>query len=230
MSDFPIVEYLRDNSNVEFEYVSLGGMRKAGDPPRWFIADERDYSDHPGSNKGVHYCIHQWTQSPASLLRNLGWVARNGSSKIFIFEARNKGQIAAWMRDIGYDPDYMGPRHTIVMPAQERKIVNTRERQIASAENSIARAQARIDRLLSMPEEPTTDDPDGALVVWFQHQFNPRSRVYTYAAVKANDGLWYTTGPASPKGYTWDQLIDWHMNEVNTDSTMWIAGGWEPLA
>lgn len=103
---------------------------------------------------------------------------------------------------------------------------NMRNTRIESAMLTIERAQAKIDRLLSLPDEPTTDDPDGALVVWFRHKFNTRSKSYTYAAVKAGDGLWYTTGPASPKGYTWDELMDWHESEVNVDKTVWVATEW----
>lgn len=226
-TDFPVVRYLRDNSDVEFEFVALGGMRKAGDPPRYFIADQRYYE---GSNKGIHICIHQWTASPVSLLRNLNRVAAFPKpwDKVFVFEARNKGQIAAWLRQYGYNPDYMGQKQP-APHTEERHIVDARERKIALAEQRIAREQERIARIMSLPDEPTTDDPDGALVVWFQHRFNTGSKKYTYAAVKAGDGLWYTTGPASPKGYTWDQLIDWHMHEVNEDSTMWVATEWSPL-
>jgi hypothetical protein len=40
-----------------------------------------------------------------------------------------------------------------------------------------------------------------------------RHRVYNYAAIKVN-GLWYTTGPKSPKGYDWDDLTEWMGNGV----------------
>lgn len=178
----------------------------------------------------MYVCIHQWTSSPASLLRNLGWAARNPQpwDKLWVFEARNKGQVAAWLQEFGYNPDYMGKKMQYT-PAQERQVVNNRDRKIDQAARTIERAQAQIDRLMSLPDEPTSEDPDGALVVWFSHQFNARSQKYTYAAVKASDGLWYTTGPASPKGYTWDELIDWHLNEVNIDNTMWVSTEWTPV-
>lgn len=225
-SDFPIATYLRDNCDVEFEFVSLGGMRRDGDPPRWFIADQRNYV----VSKGMYVCIHQWTSSPASLLRNLGWAAQHPHpwTKIWVFEARNKGQVAAWLQEFGYNPDYMGQKHKY-RPAQERIIVNNRERRIEQAARTMERAQAQIDRLMSLPDEPQTDDPDGALVVWFEHRFNPTAKAYTYAAVKASDGLWYTTGPASPKGYSWDELIEWHLNERNVNATMWLATEWTPV-
>lgn len=227
MSDFPIAAYLRDNCDVEFEYVELGGTRKAGDPPRWFICDQRMYEHQTEP----WVCIHDWTASPASLLRNLQWTSRFPKpwDKVFVIEARNKGQVVAWLEQYGYNPQYGGKRLDTPPHTQERYIVDARARKLAQEEAIIARAQARIDRLASLPDEPTTDDPDGALVVWFTHQFNERSKRYTYAAVKAGDGLWYTTGPASPKGYTWDQLIDWHLNEINADATMWVATEWEPV-
>jgi hypothetical protein len=64
--------------------------------------------------------------------------------------------------------------------------------------------------------------PEGA-VITFLYQFpNPfqkgpdgqriyRPMKYLYAAIKA-DNLWYTTGPKSPKAYTWQNLIDWWEN------------------
>lgn len=227
--DLSIVHYLRNNSEAEFEYVSLGGMRKDGDPPRYFIADLRTHHENE-----PWVCIHQWTASPASLLRNLNYVWdgiirwEHVHDRIWVFEARNKGQIAAWLEDSGYITKFMGQRPA-VLPAQERITVNSRDRQIAREQEAIARAQARIDRLMDLPAEPTTDDPDNALVVWFTHRFNPRGQKYTYAAVKAGDGKWYTTGPASPKGYTWDQLVEWHFTEANEGNPMWLAEGWEEL-
>lgn len=108
-------------------------------------------------------------------------------------------------------------------------LVSAAERAMERAQRQMDKAQDQIDRLLSLPNEPTSDDPDGALVIWFIHRFNSGSKAYTYAAVKAGDGLWYTTGPASPKGYTWDELMLWHSNEINVNDTMWIATGWEAI-
>lgn len=228
MIDIAIVDYLRANSDVEFEYVELGGQRRAGDPPRYFIADQRMYQRLDGSYDEPWVCIHNWTAAPSSLLRNLSWATRTGhQGQIWVFEARNKGQVAVWLEQYGYDTKYMGQRHA-PMPAQERIIVNSRDRALAAQQAIIDRAQQRIDRIAALPTEPTTDDPDGALVVWFNHRFGPRTvKDYTYAAVKASDGLWYTTGPASPKGYTWDQLVEWHFTEYNGDNPMWVATEWD---
>lgn len=221
MTDFPIVEYLRENSDAGFEYVELGGTRRAGDPPRYFLADYRDGSGYPDP----WVCIHQWTASPVSLLRNIAWQ----TNKLWVFEARNKGQVAVWLEQYGYRTQHMGQRPPLTYP-HRRIIVNNRDRSIAAAQQRIAAEQARIDRLMSLPAEPTTEDPDNALVVWFQHRFNIGGQIYTYAAVKAGDDKWYTTGPASPKGYTWDQLVEWHFTAVNDDNPMYTNTEWEALA
>lgn len=67
--------------------------------------------------------------------------------------------------------------------------------------NAIAEELARLE---ARPEEP----PIGS-VIRFNMQFGGRGTVYEYAAIHAGDDLWYTSGPRSPKGYTWDQLLDW---------------------
>lgn len=58
------------------------------------------------------------------------------------------------------------------------------------------------------------DFPDGAIIV-FDKSFAsyggrpiPLSKPYHYAAIKVN-GLWSTTGPKSPKSYTWSELVRW---------------------
>jgi hypothetical protein len=49
---------------------------------------------------------------------------------------------------------------------------------------------------------------------------NPTGRVYQYAAIKA-DSLWFTTGPKSPKAYTWDELTTWF--EKNKVEQLWFV-------
>lgn len=53
--------------------------------------------------------------------------------------------------------------------------------------------------------EDIYDDGD---VITFDKQFYPDGMAYSYAAIRSN-GLWYTTGPKSPKGYTWVELVNW---------------------
>lgn len=76
---------------------------------------------------------------------------------------------------------------------------------IKNIQDSIATLQAELIRLASLPQEPEGSEP----VIRFHKRFGPGQREYTYAAVKANDGLWYTSGPRTPKGYTWQALVEW---------------------
>lgn len=69
----------------------------------------------------------------------------------------------------------------------------------------ISEALAELDR---MPSEPQKVDGQPT-VIHFKKKFHENEREYPYVAIKAPDGLWYTSGPKSPKGYTWDQLIEW---------------------
>ena len=65
------------------------------------------------------------------------------------------------------------------------------------------------------------DFPDGA-VITFTKRFPGGTIDYAYAAIKTvhhnrnlttgageDLHLWYTTGPKSPKGYTWEELTTW---------------------
>ena len=51
-------------------------------------------------------------------------------------------------------------------------------------------------------------EPGEGSVIKFKVRFQPGGTKYSYAAIRVK-GLWYTTGPHSPKGYTWDELLDW---------------------
>jgi hypothetical protein len=57
-------------------------------------------------------------------------------------------------------------------------------------------------------------EPEGPYIV-FTKVFPNGNRRYTYAAARAGGrgGLWYTTGPRSPKGYTWEKLYEWITEE-----------------
>ena len=52
-------------------------------------------------------------------------------------------------------------------------------------------------------------------VLKFAKRFVKDGKLYSYAAIKV-DGLWYTTGPKSPKGFTWDELVLWLVSSVPT--------------
>lgn len=51
-------------------------------------------------------------------------------------------------------------------------------------------------------------EPEEGSVIKFKVRFQPGGTKYSYAAIRAKN-LWYTTGPYSPKGYTWDELLCW---------------------
>ena len=85
---------------------------------------------------------------------------------------------------------------------------------------------SEISRLESLPKEPKGDDD---IVIFFEKSFRQEPRKWTYSAVKAGDGLWYTTGPRSPKGYTWQQLIEWIVGDEETQPQVWLATHWTEL-
>lgn len=88
------------------------------------------------------------------------------------------------------------------------------------------RIERRIALLEALPDEPVVDDGEPN-VIWFTKSFHA-SGDYTYAAVKASDDLWYTTGPASPKGYTWSDLVQWVVDGTE-DAEIWHATGYDLL-
>jgi hypothetical protein len=74
---------------------------------------------------------------------------------------------------------------------------------ISDLELRIAQLKKELKRLKDRPNEPT----ENGNIISFHKQFSGGGTVYSYAAIKAA-GLWYTTGPKSPKGYSWDELLD----------------------
>lgn len=62
-------------------------------------------------------------------------------------------------------------------------------------------------------------------VIYFRLAFAPLfNKYYTYAAIKIN-GLWFSTGPKAPKGYSNDEMVRWWMN--NDVQNVCIAFEWE---
>lgn len=114
---------------------------------------------------------------------------------------------------------------------ERESAIEREERRMERALIMAQQAQDRIDFLASLPDEPTTIDPDGALVIWFEKKFPTGGKWYTYAAVKASDGLWYSTGPRAPKGYAWEQLVEWMFADGGRvrDDTIWKASEYTPL-
>ena len=95
------------------------------------------------------------------------------------------------------------------------------DRQIANLERQKERL---LEREAKFGEIRNLDNGE---VIGFQYRFAGGSRVYDYAAIKTAD-LWYTTGPASPKGYTDDDLIRW-LSESTIDPELFWATRWDRI-
>lgn len=106
--------------------------------------------------------------------------------------------------------------------ARDTAAYTTRERAIARQQALVDAQVDRLVRLQNLPDEPTTDDPEGALVIWFQRAFG--GVVYTYAGVKART-RWYLTGARNPGAMTWDQFMDWLGDDLRGD--IWVARAWD---
>ena len=85
--------------------------------------------------------------------------------------------------------------------------MDNRTSRLAQLTRIAENAQREMETILSRPVEPEQD------MIRFERTFNGGERVYTYGAIRTDQGLWYTTGPRTPKGYTWDDLIDWMMED-----------------
>jgi hypothetical protein len=203
MSRF-IVDYLRENSAFDFEYVHLdtGIAEQAGRPAKYFLADYRDYysyADHP------YFCVHSGTTSPATLLRNLGFVHQHRTpTKIYIFEARNISQCKLYLLRNGWSTGDIRPSRHVTAQVREKIVINSTAREIQRLELVARQAQERLLYLQSLPKEPEGK----TAVIKFTRRFSPGGKKYHYAAIKTKDG-WYTTGPRTPKAYSWQDLIAW---------------------
>jgi len=103
------------------------------------------------------------------------------------------------------------PGHYVV-EANEVISADTAESLERQAERLLERAREVRRKYDRFGED---DFPDGAIIVFDKvfHEYNGRqlhkpSKPYHYAAIKMN-GLWSTTGPRSPKSFTWTELIRW---------------------
>jgi hypothetical protein len=122
----------------------------------------------------------------------------------------------------GYDDFPIGNR-----PAKARSKREQLEARLARHRREADRFEEELAKLEALPAEPEVEDSEPN-VIWFTKLFQNGSKTYEYAAVKAGDGLWYTSGPHVPKGYTWDRLIEWIYDGEEYD--VWHAVSYEPLA
>lgn len=110
---------------------------------------------------------------------------------------------------------------------KERRIMAVARGRAEYLQRRIETMQEELDRIQNLPLEPQGIS-DGTCVIHWEARYPGGTRTYTYAAVKAGDNLWYTTGPRSPKGYVWDDLILWIMKEARPiDGYLWVATEFE---
>jgi hypothetical protein len=102
----------------------------------------------------------------------------------------------------------------------DKKRGKVKQSQAEGIKLRIRMLKKELKRLESRPAEPEEDGN----VITFQKQFAAGGIVYSYAALKAK-GLWYTTGPKSPKGYTWDELLDF----IGDDNRIYLVTEATPL-
>ena len=90
-------------------------------------------------------------------------------------------------------------------------------------QQQIVERLATLDRFGEDVYEPGT-------VIVFKKQFDSSPRVYDYAAMKCDNGFWYTTGPAqgnTPR--TWTQLIGWLTSGKNPTNEIWRVTEYEEI-
>lgn len=211
-----------------------------------FWAEVREW--HP---TGRHY-IYVTNIGSGSAENALRWYNRGHDSTRKFYLANNATQVREWiLRNSSFEFPHIqwigtqyGPQLRVIelnkikdkfkekdMPSlNDDQIVNTIA--LTRAEKLRRRAERLLDeaeKIESRPSEPLSDD-DGCATIWWTMTFNGGSREYTYAATRAGDGLWYTTGPSSPKGYPWEDLVNWIYDRGGDNVTLWFATEWDQLA
>ena len=101
---------------------------------------------------------------------------------------------AASLRGFRTQPQYRPITH-------QRSITMKKSELLARELNKALAEEARIE------EKYGTDHEDGTVIA-FRVQLMAGDIWYEYAAIRVN-GMWFTTGPRSPKGYTWEELTGW---------------------
>lgn len=83
------------------------------------------------------------------------------------------------------------------------------------------------DQLIRLDTFGSEEDYDDGTVITFGKQFGAAGKVYSYAAIKAGNGIWYLTGSGRyPNNLSWDDLVVFLSEGVGD---VWIATEWEEL-
>lgn len=107
-------------------------------------------------------------------------------------------------------------------------IRRTAEIRAERAARDLERAIARLDQIDRMPVEPQPKDGDPNVI--FFRKFSRSNKIYDYAAIQVADGTWYTTGPSSPKSYTWEQLMNWLFEDTGFEPVIYQARKFRPIS
>lgn len=109
------------------------------------------------------------------------------------------------------------------------------EREEVISMPSVEELQAQVERLRARADimearawaldEFGEDDFDDEDVLMFKKRFSPISKLYTYAAVKA-EGLWYVTGTRQRNPLTWKQLVEFISEGCDE---LWQCTEFEPI-
>ena len=197
--------------NFDIDYIEGVEVTILDPAGRYVLADYRQ-----SHTTDLHYWHIHSPRVWGSIRRDLGYIGwRDKPTMVFL--ARNRTQIHEWMTEQGMIHQW---QFGINQP--ERKSTMSHKQAALRAQMGVIAGE--LARIESYPDEPT-DEP--AVIYWqtdFEHE---GSTVYDYAALRAGDGLWYTTGPRSPKGQTWDRLIDWIMEDAVPVDGLWIAVEYE---
>lgn len=175
-----------------------------------FVTEWRRNYDKPSD-----YYVFAWTTAPDKAWENRAAAEAGNAKDRKYWVANNATQVREYM--LRHPDEFSYHEHPTTTPPKDG-IMNTE-----ALRREAARLLIEADKIDARPSEPVglrfkkkKREPQ-VNVIWWRMRFDKANnhrdgsgtRWYHYAAVKTSEGLWSTTGPQSPKSYTWDQLIDW---------------------
>jgi hypothetical protein len=104
--------------------------------------------------------------------------------------------------------DYLKDMQSYNIQEEPDMYANNKADQIIRDQMEQKRVDEEVALKLALLEVLGDDDFTDGTVFKFDKVFVTDGKVYAYAVIKAN-GLWYTTGPKSPKGYSWEEFLLW---------------------
>jgi len=108
------------------------------------------------------------------------------------------------------------------------------EQQQIDAEVREAIARPRREREIALRIAAVTaigidDNHEAGTVMRFKRKFG--TNVYTYAVIKAENGMWYMTGAnSSHSPYTWESLTEWMTTGENLITELQISDTWTKVS